>query len=62
MPMAEERRIVLRRRVLKADSISFGGGAIDCTVRNISDVGATLDVVTPLFVPDRFKLSSNLTA
>jgi hypothetical protein len=53
MPMAEERRIVLRRRALKAGSIGFGGGAIDCTVRNISDVGATL---TPLFIPDRFKL------
>jgi hypothetical protein len=56
MPMAEERRIVLRRRALKAGSIGFAGGAIDCTVRNISDVGATLDVVTPLFIPDRFKL------
>jgi hypothetical protein len=46
----------LRRRALKAGSIGFGGGAIDCTVRNISDVGATLEVVTPLFIPDRFKL------
>jgi hypothetical protein len=56
MSMAEERRIVPRRRILKGGSISFGGGAIDCTVRNISDAGATLEVVTPLFIPDRFKL------
>ena len=29
---------------------------IDCTVRNISDIGAALEVVTPLYIPDRFKL------
>jgi hypothetical protein len=56
LPMAEERRSVPRRRILKAGSISVGGDAIDCTVRNISDAGATLEVVTPLFIPDRFKL------
>jgi hypothetical protein len=54
--MGEEHRIATRRRVLKAGSISFGGEAIDCTVRNISDTGAALEVVTPLFIPDRFKL------
>jgi hypothetical protein len=56
MPMAEESRIVPRRRVLKAGSISFGGGAIDCTVRNVSDAGATLEALTPRFIPDQFKL------
>jgi hypothetical protein len=56
MPMAEESRIVPRRRVLKAGSISFGGGAIDCTVRNVSDAGATLEALTPRFIPDGFKL------
>ncbi len=45
-----------RRRVLKAGSITFGGGAIDCTVRNLSATGAALEVVTPLHIPDRFKL------
>lgn len=25
----------------------FGGGAIDCTVRNLSDIGAALDVTSP---------------
>jgi hypothetical protein len=50
-------RIAPRRRVLKAGSIQLGGaGAIDCTVRNISETGAALEVVTPLFIPDRFTL------
>jgi hypothetical protein len=52
----EECRIAPRQRILKAGTISFGGAAIDCTVRNISDTGAALDVVTPLFIPDRFIL------
>jgi hypothetical protein len=51
-----ERRIVPRRRILKAGTISVGDGTIDCIVRSISDTGATLDVVTPLFIPDRFRL------
>jgi PilZ domain len=54
--MGDEHRISSRRRVLKAGSISFGGGANDCTIRNISDTGAALEMVTPLFIPDRFKL------
>ena len=51
-----ESRITQRQRVLKAATISFGGGAIDCTVRNISETGAGIEVVTPLFIPDRFTL------
>ena len=50
-------RTAPRRRVLKAGSIQFGGGAIDCTVRNVSETGAALEVVTPLFIPDRFTLA-----
>ena len=45
----DEHRIAPRHRVLKAGSIIFGGGAIDCTVRNLSETGAALEVVTPLF-------------
>jgi hypothetical protein len=45
-----------RHRVLKAGSIEFGGGAIDCTIHNLSQTGAALQVVTPLFIPDRFTL------
>jgi hypothetical protein len=49
-------RIAPRHRTLKAGTIEFGGGGIDCTVRNLSDTGAALEVVTPLFIPERFTL------
>jgi len=52
----DNHRIAPRRRVLKAGSIEFGGGAIDCTVRNLSETGAALEVVSPLYIPDRFTL------
>jgi hypothetical protein len=52
----DERRDKARHRVLKAGTIEFGGGGIDCTVRNVSETGAALEVVTPLFIPDRFTL------
>jgi hypothetical protein len=53
----DEKRIAPRNRVLKAGSISLsGGGAIDCTVRNMSSTGAALDVESPIGVPDDFKL------
>jgi hypothetical protein len=49
-------RIASRRRVLKAGSIAFGGGVFECTIRNVSDTGAALEVMTPLYIPDRFTL------
>lgn len=52
----EKKRASDRKRILKSGSIEFGGGAIDCTVRNISETGAALEVVSPLFIPDRFTL------
>jgi hypothetical protein len=52
----DEHPIAPRRRVLKAGTIEFGGGVIDCTVRNISETGASLEVVTPFYIPDRFTL------
>ena len=54
--MADDHRIAPRRRVLKAGAIVFGEASIDCTVRNLSATGAALEVVTPLFIPDRFTL------
>ena len=48
------RQAAPRHRILKAGTISFGGGTIDCTVRKLSETGAALEVVTPLFIPDRF--------
>lgn len=54
--MSDENRIATRHRVLKGGSIQFGGGSIDCTVRNISDTGAALDVTSPLGIPAQFTL------
>ena len=51
-----ELRVAPRRRTLKAGTIEFSGGGIDCTVRNISETGAALEVVSPLFIPDHFTL------
>lgn len=52
----DEHRSAPRRRILKAGTIEFGGGAIDCTVKNVSESGAALEIVTPLFIPDHFTL------
>jgi hypothetical protein len=51
----DERRDTNRHRVLKAGTIEFGGG-IDCTVRNLSDTGAALDVTSPVGIPEQFTL------
>lgn len=47
-----------RRRVFKAGKIAFNGGhsVIDCTVRGLSDTGASLDVMNSTGLPDVFKL------
>jgi hypothetical protein len=45
-----------RQRVLKGGTIEFGGGAIDCTVCNVSSTGAMLEVVSPVGIPDKFTL------
>jgi PilZ domain len=50
----DEHRNAPRHRVLKAGTIGFGGGAINCMVRNISDTGAMLDAVE---VPEQFTLA-----
>jgi PilZ domain len=52
----DEHRIATRHRVLEAGTIEFGGGAISCTVRNISATGAALDIASPLGIPAQFTL------
>jgi hypothetical protein len=52
----DENRIAARHRVLKGAKIEFGGSAIDCTIRNLSDNGAALDVSTPVGIPTEFTL------
>jgi hypothetical protein len=53
--MVESRRTP-RHRVLKATTIEFGGGAIDCTVRNLSNTGAALEVSNQIGIPEKFAL------
>jgi PilZ domain len=54
----EERRKDIRRRTLKAAKIMIDGkSVIDCTVRNLTDTGASLEVGTPVGIPDTFELS-----
>ena len=57
----DENRIATRHRVLKGGKIQFGGGSIDCTVRNISDTGAALDVTSPLGIPEQFILVTDVS-
>ena len=51
-----EHRRAPRHRVLKAGTIEFGGGGIDCTVRNLSETGAALEVTSPIGIPEHFNL------
>ena len=53
-----ERRRVARTRTLKSARIVFNysGSVIDCTVRNLTDIGACLHVPDSLGVPDQFDL------
>jgi hypothetical protein len=50
--VVDEHRTAPRRRLLKAGRISFGGGTIDCTVRNLSETGAALEVSSPVGIPN----------
>ena len=53
----QERRKVPRRRTLKAGSIAFNrAGGIDCRVRNLSPIGACLEVGSQIGIPDDFVL------
>jgi hypothetical protein len=55
--LMDEKRKVLRHRTLKAGSISFNRAAgIDCRVRNLSPVGACLEVTSQVGIPDEFVL------
>jgi hypothetical protein len=52
-----EHRIAQRHRVLKGGTIAFNGAAgISCTVRNMSETGAALDVISPVGIPPQFSL------
>lgn len=52
----DNKRAAPRRRVLKAGIINFGGGSVSCTVRNLSDTGAAIEVESPIGIPATFDL------
>ena len=52
-----EQRIQPRMRVLKAGTIAFNrAGGISCRVRNLNANGASLEVASPVGIPDNFIL------
>lgn len=51
-----ETRSAPRHRVLKPGTIEFGGGGVDCLVRNLSLTGAALEVSSQVGIPERFSL------
>jgi hypothetical protein len=54
----DERRKSQRLRALKAGTISFNrAGGINCRVRNMSPVGACLEVTSQIGIPDNFVLA-----
>lgn len=56
--MPDEHRASPRHRVLKAGTIEFSGGTtLPCTVRNLSETGAAIEVNSPLWFPDHFVLA-----
>ncbi|MGB3337618.1 MAG: PilZ domain-containing protein [Devosia sp.] len=56
--MTEERRVVPRQRVLKGGRIVINDGfsTFQCTVRNLSGIGARLKVGGIVGIPDTFQL------
>jgi hypothetical protein len=52
-----ERRAVPRQRVLKAGSIEFDGSTVECTIHNVSEIGAGIEVTTPFGIPHEVTLN-----
>jgi hypothetical protein len=46
-----------RATAKKTGTIEFGEGAINCMVRNMTELGAILDVASPIGIPDHFTLA-----
>jgi hypothetical protein len=51
-----EKRATPRHRVFKRGTIAFGGGGIDCMVRNLSESGARIEVACQVGLPPSFML------
>ena len=52
-----EKRAAQRYRVFKGGTITFENSGIACTVRNMSDSGAAIDLENPVTLPHSFTLS-----
>ena len=52
-----EKRAAQRYRVFKGGTITFENSGIACTVRNMSDDGAAIDLENPVILPKSFTLS-----
>jgi len=52
-----EKRATQRHRVFKGGTVTFEGRGVTCTVRNISDSGAAIDLENPGLLPHAFTLS-----
>ena len=51
----DEHRKAKRMRMLKSGKILLGSHAVPCTVRNLSDTGACLEVQTTVGIPSMFE-------
>ncbi|WP_194467348.1 PilZ domain-containing protein [Bradyrhizobium sp. CCBAU 53340] len=52
-----EKRATQRYRVFKGGTITFENRGIACTVRNMSESGAAIDLDAPVALPQSFTLS-----
>ena len=53
----EKRQIATCDLALEPGMIEFHGRSVSCLVRNLSESGAALDVISPREIPDRFTLA-----
>ena len=51
-----ERRVAIRKRVLKRGTIEFRENALPCKIIDVSEAGAGLALPNPNHVPNFFKL------
>jgi len=58
-PRPSDRRQARRQRVFKGAVVLLGDGqaTFDCTVRNLSDHGAKIEIEQPADVPDEFEIA-----
>ena len=58
-PKSTNRRRDFRRRVFKGAVVLLGDGQVvfDCTIRNLSDRGAKIEVEQQSDIPDEFELA-----